>query len=73
LKAENVGTTVNFVPVHMHPYYRDTFGLKREDFPVAARAYDRLISLPLYPKMTDEDAADVVEAVRKIALHFRKS
>ncbi len=73
LKAENVGTTVNFVPVHMHPYYRDTFGFRREDFPVAAQAYDRLISLPLYPKMTDEDAADVVKAVRKIALHFRKS
>lgn len=72
LKAENIGTTVNFVPVHMHPYYRDTFGLKREDFPVAAAAYDRLISLPLYPKMTDEDAADVVEAVRKIAAHFRR-
>ena len=72
LKAENVGTTVNFVPVHMHPYYRDTFGFKREDFPFAARAYDRLISLPLYPKMTDGDAADVAEAVKKIALHFRK-
>jgi len=72
LKAENIGATVNFVPVHMHPYYRDTFGYKREDFPVAAQAYDRLISLPLYPKMTDEDAADVVEGVKKIALHFRK-
>jgi dTDP-4-amino-4,6-dideoxygalactose transaminase len=72
LKAENVGTTVNFVPVHMHPYYRDTFGLKREDFPVAAQAYERLISLPLYPKMTDADAADVVAAVKKIALHFRR-
>ncbi len=72
LRAENIGTTVNFVPVHMHPYYRDTFGLKREDFPVAARAYDRLISLPLYPRMTDGDAADVVEAVLKIARHFRK-
>jgi dTDP-4-amino-4,6-dideoxygalactose transaminase len=56
----------------MHPYYRDTFGYKRDDFPVAARAYDRLISLPLYPKMTDGDASDVVRAVKKIALRFRR-
>ncbi len=72
LRAENVGATVNFIPVHMHPYYTDTFGYKKGDFPVAENAYERLISLPLYPKMRDEDAADVVAAVKKIASHFRK-
>ncbi|MCX5800451.1 MAG: DegT/DnrJ/EryC1/StrS aminotransferase family protein [Candidatus Eisenbacteria bacterium] len=72
LRAENIGTTVNFVPVHMHPYYRDTFGYKSGDFPVAEDAYARLISLPLYPRMTVRDAQDVVEAVKKIALYYRK-
>lgn len=72
LRAENIGTTVNFVPVHMHPYYRDTFGYKSGDFPVAEDAYWRLISLPLYPRMTTQDAEDVVEAVKKVALYFRK-
>jgi dTDP-4-amino-4,6-dideoxygalactose transaminase len=72
LRAENIGTTVNFVPVHMHPYYRDTYGYKSGDFPVAEDAYLRLISLPLYPRMTTGDARDVIEAVKKIALHYRK-
>jgi dTDP-4-amino-4,6-dideoxygalactose transaminase len=72
LRTENIGTTVNFVPVHMHPYYRDTFGYKSGDFPVAEDAYLRLISLPLYPRMTARDAQDVIEAVKKIALHYRK-
>jgi dTDP-4-amino-4,6-dideoxygalactose transaminase len=72
LRSENIGTTVNFVPVHMHPYYRDTFGYKKGDFPVAEDAYLRLISLPLYPRMTTRDAQDVIEAVKKIALYYRK-
>ena len=73
LKAENIGTTVNFVPVHMHPYYRDTFGYKNGDFPIAEDAYLRLISLPLYPKMTRQDAQDVIEAVKKVVSHYRKA
>ena len=73
LKAENIGTTVNFVPVHMHPYYRDTFGYKSGDFPIAEDAYLRLISLPLYPKMTRQDAQDVIEAVKKVVSHYRKA
>lgn len=73
LKAENIGTTVNFVPVHMHPYYRDTFGYERGDFPVAEDVFLRLISLPLYPKMSRHDAQDVVEAVKKVVSHYRKA
>jgi len=73
LRAENIGTTVNFVPVHMHPYYRDNFGFNTGDFPVAEDAYERLISLPLYPRMTDEDANDVIEAVKKVASHHGKA
>ena len=72
MRAENIGTTVNFVPVHMHPYYRDTFGYKSGDFPVAEDAYTRLMSLPLYPRMTVRDAQDVIEAVKRIASYYRK-
>jgi dTDP-4-amino-4,6-dideoxygalactose transaminase len=73
MKAKNIGTSVHFIPVHLHPYYRDTFGLKRGDYPVAVDAYDRLVSLPIYPKMTDDDVQDVIEAVRDIlAKHAKK-
>jgi dTDP-4-amino-4,6-dideoxygalactose transaminase len=67
LKAEGIGTTVNFIPIHFHPYYRERLGLAEGAFPVAEAAYHRLISLPLYPRMTDADADDVVAAVRKVA------
>ena len=55
LKAENIGTTVNFIPVHKHPYYRDDLGFRGEDFPVAERVYPSIFTLPIYPRMTDDD------------------
>lgn len=67
LKAEGIGTTVNFIPIHYHPYYRDRLGLTKGALPVAEAAFDRLISLPLYPRMTEADQDDVVRAVVKIA------
>lgn len=72
LKAENIGTTVNFIPIHYHPYYRDTLGLKPGSLPVVEAAYDALISLPLYPKMTDADGEDVMRAVRKVVEAYRR-
>ncbi|MBE3128953.1 MAG: UDP-4-amino-4,6-dideoxy-N-acetyl-beta-L-altrosamine transaminase [Actinobacteria bacterium] len=72
LKAENIGTSVHFIPVHLHPYYRDTYGFKRGDFPNAEYAFDRVISLPLFPKMNDKDVKDVIEAVRKIIEYYKK-
>ncbi|HXT19112.1 MAG TPA: DegT/DnrJ/EryC1/StrS aminotransferase family protein [Thermoanaerobaculia bacterium] len=72
LKAENIGTTVNFIPIHYHPYYRDTLPYRQGSFPVAESAYERLISLPLYPRMTDEDLAQVMEAVAKVARAHRR-
>lgn len=72
LKAENIGTTVNFIPIHYHPYYRDTLGYPKGSFPVAERAYERLISLPLYPRMTATDLEQVMEAVRKVVLNHRR-
>jgi dTDP-4-amino-4,6-dideoxygalactose transaminase len=72
LKAENIGTSVHFIPVHLHPYYQETFGSKRGDFPQAESTFDRIISLPLYPKMSPEDVADVINAVKRIVEKFRR-
>jgi len=72
LRSENIGTTVNFIPLHLHPYYRDRFGFKEGDFPVTERVYEGLISLPIYPKMTEQDLADVVAAVLKIGSYYKR-
>ncbi len=72
LKAEKIGTSVHFIPVHLHPYYRDTFGYRRGDFPQAEATFDRIISLPLYPKMSDQDTEDVIAAVERVIERSRK-
>jgi dTDP-4-amino-4,6-dideoxygalactose transaminase len=64
LRLRNIGTSVHFIPLHLQPYYRDRYGWVRDDFPVTVSAFDRLISLPIYPRMTDDDVLDVVAAVR---------
>jgi dTDP-4-amino-4,6-dideoxygalactose transaminase len=72
LKAENIGTTVNFIPVHKHPYYRDELGFRADDFPVAERLFPATFTLPIYPRMTDADVDDVVTAMEKILAHVRR-
>jgi dTDP-4-amino-4,6-dideoxygalactose transaminase len=72
LRAENIGTSVHFIPLHLHPFYQKNYGYKKGDFPNADYAFERMISLPLYPKMTKEDLEDVATAVEKIVNHFRK-
>lgn len=67
LKEMNIGVSVHFIPLHIHPYYRETYGYKPEDFPVALREYEREVSLPIYSKMSDEDVQDVIDAVISIA------
>lgn len=62
----NIGTSVHFIPVHIHPYYQKQFGYKEADFPNAMNYYKRTLSLPLYPSMSDDDVDDVIEAVRDI-------
>ena len=63
LKRRNIGASVHFIPLHVHPYYRETYGYRPEDFPVAYREYQREISLPIYSKMSDDDVRDVIESV----------
>lgn len=70
LKAMNIGTSVNFIPLHLHPYYRQLNGYVPNDFPVAFREYSRAFSLPLFADMTDQDAEDVINAVLAIAEEY---
>ena len=66
LRARNIGTSVHFIPLHLHPYYRETYGLQPDDFPVANREYQRAVSLPIYSAMNDDDVTDVIEAVTDV-------
>jgi dTDP-4-amino-4,6-dideoxygalactose transaminase len=63
LAARYIGTSVHFIPIHLHPYYRDKYGFRPTSFPVAYDNFQRMISLPLYPRLTDQDIAEVIEAV----------
>ena len=72
MREQNIGTSVHFIPLHEHPFYRDTYGYRREHFPNASDAYERLVSLPIYPAMTDRDVADVVTVVRDIIRRNRR-
>jgi dTDP-4-amino-4,6-dideoxygalactose transaminase len=73
LRKRQIGTSVHFIPLHIQPFYRQTFGYDPEDFPVAYREYLREISLPIYSKMTDDDAQDVIDAVRSVVQQYRCS
>ncbi len=68
----NIGTSVHFIPVHLMSYYREHFDYKEGDFPVAESYFDTILSLPLYPKMTDEDVQDVINAVTHIISNYHK-
>src|SRR5437764_2798292 len=72
LTKANIGCSVHFIPLHLHPFYRDTYQLMADDFPVALQAYQRVISLPIYPGMTDEDIEDVVAAVQQTIASCKK-
>jgi len=72
LNAENIGTSVHFIPLHLHPSYRERYGFTPESFPVAYQEYRRVISLPIFPGMTQDDIDDVVGAVRKVVSHYRR-
>jgi perosamine synthetase len=72
LRAENIGVNVHYIPVHLHRYYRERFGYRGGEFPVAESAYERLISLPMFHGMSDVDVDDVIEAVAKTIAHFAR-
>lgn len=72
LQAENIFCAVHFKPIHLHSYYADTFGYKRGDYPNAEYAFDRVITLPLSPGLTQDDIEDVILAVTKLAKYFKR-
>ncbi|MBI5739835.1 MAG: DegT/DnrJ/EryC1/StrS family aminotransferase [Nitrospirae bacterium] len=66
LKSRGIGTSVHFIPLHIHPYYRNTYGFSPGDFPIAYEIFQKIVTLPIYPMMTDEEVRSVVEAVTDI-------
>jgi len=66
LKEHGIGTSVHFIPLHLHPYYRDMFGYKPTDFPIASQVYERIISLPIYPAMSEQSVQRVIAAVTDV-------
>jgi perosamine synthetase len=70
LRAENIGVNVHYIPVHHHPYYRERFGYRGGEYPIAEDAYERLISIPMFHAMSDDDVDSVIRAVRKICAHY---
>jgi dTDP-4-amino-4,6-dideoxygalactose transaminase len=72
LKQQNIGTSVHFIPLHLHPYYRDTLGYRSEDLPNASSAFERIVSLPIYPRMTEADVQRVIETIRAIVQQYRR-
>jgi dTDP-4-amino-4,6-dideoxygalactose transaminase len=73
LKRRNIGASVHFIPIHLHAYYRDKYGFAPADFPVAYQQYLRMVSLPLYPGLTDRDVEDVIGAVLNIVARNRSA
>jgi perosamine synthetase len=73
LKARGVTCSVHWMPLHLHPYYRESYGYRPEDFPNANREWARLISLPIFPSMTQEEVNYVVSSIQEIALANRKA
>jgi perosamine synthetase len=72
LRAENIGVSVHYLPVHLHPFYQERFATHRGMCPAAETAGDRLLTLPLFPQMTDRDVADVVTAAEKVLRWARR-
>ncbi len=72
LRAEGIGANVHYIPVHLHPYYRQHFGTGPGLCPVSEAAYARILSLPIFPAMTEKDIEDVIEAVKKVVSSYER-
>jgi dTDP-4-amino-4,6-dideoxygalactose transaminase len=66
MKQQNIGTSVHFIPLHVHPFYREKYSLRPEQFPVAQKAYERLVSIPLHPGLSEADISDILSAIHRI-------
>jgi perosamine synthetase len=72
LKQQGIGTSVHFIPLHLHPYYSNNTTYAQKNFPVANQAFKRIISLPIYPRMTDAEVQRVIEVVTRLIQENRR-
>jgi dTDP-4-amino-4,6-dideoxygalactose transaminase len=72
LNSRRIGTSVHFIPLHLHPFYKQTFGCQPADFPQASATFERIVSLPIYPAMTEENVSDVIAAMRSLVQEYRR-
>ena len=72
LLAEGIGVNLHYIPVHLHPFYQERFSTGPGLCPVAEAVYERLITLPIFPRMSDDDVEDVIAAVRKVMEAYRR-
>jgi dTDP-4-amino-4,6-dideoxygalactose transaminase len=72
MKKRRISTSVHFIPVHLHPYYRDKYSFQPTDFPVAYENFQRIVSLPLFTRMSNQDVDDVIEVVYDVINRFKK-
>jgi perosamine synthetase len=72
LRKQNIASSVHFIPLHLHPFYRDTFGYRPGHFPVANAISERIVSLPIYSRMTEADVRNVIDVVRGIICEYRR-
>ena len=73
LQQRGVGTSVHWMPLHLHPYYRETYGYAPQDLPVAGSLYPEIVSLPLYPDMTEANVQHVCDSIRDIMAVSRRA
>lgn len=72
LRTEGIGVNVHYIPIHLQPYYQKRFDYRKGDFPVAENYYEKAITLPIFPKMTDKDIEDIIRAIKKVIGYYRK-
>ena len=72
LQAESIGVNVHYIPVHYHPFYRENFGTEEGLCPVAEQVYERILTLPVFPRMGETDVEDVIGSVRKVVSTYRR-
>jgi perosamine synthetase len=70
LRDSNIGTSVHFIPIHKHPYYKKTFNYNNEDYPIANKVFDKSLSLPIYPDMTNDEINYVIDNILKVLEKF---
>lgn len=72
LREENIGVNVHYIPVHYHSYYQNNFGLKKGILPNVEWLYPRLLTIPLFHSMSDDDVYDVINALEKVLKYYKK-